>query len=289
MTRPIMAGLAGFVAFLAPVAFILLRDVRTKTVNSSEDVSLLSGVQVLGTVPLIPSQVIRLQSTTEAGRKRFKFWQAMLAESVNRVATGLLADTTEDAPKLILITSAVAGEGKTTLSTQLAMSLARAGRSVTIVDLDLRRPTIHQTFGMSNGPGISETLRGDIDLSKSVQATGTPNLSVVTAGKCDTATLRLLGHESTASLFKEIRGLSDFVVVDGCPVLPLADTGFICPHVDTVLFAVRRDVSLVGQVRAARDFIATCGNEVMGAVVTEGNAARLGDDRYYIQQQEEVS
>ena len=279
MTRPVLAGLAGMVAFLVPVSLILLQDLRTKTVNCSNDVS--RELEVIGTVPLIPSNAIRRQSEKGDGGKVLAYWQSLLGDSVDRIATSLLVDAHDDGPSLMLVTSAIAGEGKTTLSTQLAMSLARAGRTVTLVDIDLRRPMVHKALGLDSSPGICEVLRGEAELTATVQSTAFENLSAISAGHCDSAALRKLSHEGTASFFKELRGLSEFVIIDGCPVLPLADTGFICPHVDTVLFAVRRDLSRMDQVRSAQEFISKCGNQVRGAVVTEGSARLYRDDRKY--------
>ncbi len=277
-----LSGLAGFAAFMVPISLILFMDVQSKKVNSSQDLVRFADLNIVGTVPLIPAQAVRHLANGKRGRSRYHYWQTILAESVNRIASGLLMESTGESPQMILVTSAVGGEGKTTLSTQLAMSLARAGRSVVLVDIDLRRPMIHRTFGLPEGPGVCEALRGEIDLAEAVQPTGIENLSAVSAGCCDRLAIRLLGHESTASLLKELRALGDFVIVDGCPVLPLADTGYICPHVDSVLFAVRRDVSRVAQVRAAHDFVAKCGIEVLGAVVTEGSGTHYRDDRYYL-------
>lgn len=282
IARYSLAGLAGVLAFLAPIGLILMQDVRAGKVNDSRDVIRFADLDVVGTVPLIPTQAIRHLSSGRRGRSRYEYWQMVLSESVSRIASSLLSDTRRDSPRMLMITSAVGGEGKTTLSTQLAMSLARAGRSVVLVDIDLRRPMIHSTFGLNPGPGICEALRGEADVSEIVQPTSIPNLSAVTAGDCDRMAIQLLGHESTASLLKELRALGEFVIVDGCPVLPLADTGYICPHVDAVLFSVRRDVSRMSQVKSAHDFIRKCGNRVLGAVVTEGNGYHYRDDRYYL-------
>ena len=188
---------------------------------------------------------------------------------------------------MIFVTSAVASEGKTTLATQLAMSLARAGRSVVLTDFDLRQASVHRIFGREISPGICEVLRGDADVANTLQPTEKNELTMIPAGLCDRAALGMLGHESMASLFKEIRTLAEFVIIDGCPVLPLADTGFVCPHVDAVLFAIRRDVSQVKRVRAAQDFISKCGVDILGAVVTESSGRNYQSDRRYVSESAE--
>jgi capsular exopolysaccharide synthesis family protein len=275
-----LAALAALAAFAAPVGLILLQDVHIKKVNSSHDVTRLLGVEVIGSVPVIPGRAIRQPTDSARQRKRYQFWQSALSESVSKTAASLLRQADDSQLRAILVTSAVGREGKTTLATQLAMSLARAGRRTVLVDFDLRHPIIHSVYQLPLKPGICEALRGEIELSQTVQSTDTDNLGVVSAGQYDRATLQLLGHPATASRFKQLRDLGDFVIIDGCPVLPVADTGFLCSHVDGVVLAVRRDVSQLAQVQAAHEFLARCGIRVLGAVVTESNHAYYRDHHY---------
>jgi Mrp family chromosome partitioning ATPase len=130
--------------------------------------------------------------------------------------------------------------------------------------------------------GFCEALRGEIAISETLQSTDVENLSVVTAGQTDHAAIRFLGQPHVASLFRELGQMADYVIVDGPPILPVADAGFLCQHVDAVVFAVRRDVSQVPQVRAARSFMAACGVRVLGGVVTEGSDTLYSRSGYQV-------
>jgi Mrp family chromosome partitioning ATPase len=157
---------------------------------------------VLGSIPVIPARALQPRLTSARHRQRHQHWHDLLSQSVSRVAANLLG---EHGPRSILVTSAAEGEGKTTISTQLALALASAGRSVVLVDLDLRRAAVHRVFGLQPAPGVCEALRREVALAATLQPTETERLSIVAAGHCDRVATCRLGYGSTTELFKEMR------------------------------------------------------------------------------------
>ena len=156
------ASQAGLAGFLLPGILIVLLDVRSKRVNSVKEVQDQLGLPVFGSVPMLPSQVTRrLGGTSRKGRR----WQALLSESVNGIRANLLrlGDV-----RVVMVTSSVGGEGKTTVATQLAMSLARIGKRTALVDFDLPRPALNNVFGLPLEPGICDVLRNDYRLDEVV-------------------------------------------------------------------------------------------------------------------------
>src|SRR5205823_3503140 len=121
------------------------------------------------------------------------------------------------------VTSAVAGEGKTSLSCHLAASLARAGRRTLLLDCDLRKPSAHRLFRIPEQPGFSELLRGEGALQDVIHATSTKNLYMIPAGQCDPQALQALSQEQVPEILSRIREQFDFVIVDSSPVLPVVD------------------------------------------------------------------
>jgi capsular exopolysaccharide synthesis family protein len=160
------------------------------------------------------------------------------------------------------------GEGKTTLTTQLAMSLARTERAAVLVDFDLRRPAFDEVFGLPLKPGVSEFLRGESSIDDVVQSTAANDLSVVTAGRWDRHALTALANGTAGMLFDQLREKYDFVLVDASPVLPVADVRFVSQHVDAVILSVLRDVSQAPKITASCEILRAFGVQVLEAVVT---------------------
>ena len=139
------------------------------------------------------------------------------------------------------------GEGKTSLASHLATSLARSGLRTLLIDADLRNPSTHRLFELTPDPGLSEVLRGEAALEDVVATTAIDELNVITAGKCDHQTLRILSQGGMGSLFARLKDQYDFVIVDSSPILPVADALIIAQQVDAVLFSVLTDVSRKAQ------------------------------------------
>jgi capsular exopolysaccharide synthesis family protein len=248
-----------------PAVALTLLDVRTRRINTPDDVSKGLQLSVIGSVPLIPSRVIRRLGSPS---KRYQSWHVRLTESVDGITARVLHKAEMGQCRVIMVASATGGEGKTTLATQLAMSLARAGRSVVLVDFDLRRPAFNEVFGLPLEPGVSELLRRQSTVSEIAHPSGTDNLAVITAGRWDRQALASLSNGSAAAMFDELRKAYDFVVIDSSPLLPVADARFVSQHVDSVVLSVFRDVSEAPKIQAACDILAAFGVQSVDAVVT---------------------
>ncbi len=254
----VMAGILG------PVAVVTWWDARSDHVNSPLDVSGRIHVDVLGTLPAVPVQAVRQPATSS---KRHRRWRSALQESVDTAAAMLVHKAESQQMRVLMVTSAARGEGKTTLATQLAASLARGGYRTALVDFDLRRPDLNGVFGLALSPGVSEFLREKSDLTEVVRDTSTTNLSVLTAGSWDPIGQAVLRNGAVSSLFSKLREQYDFVIIDAGPLLPLADTRVIGQSVDGVILSIRRDVSRAPRVMAACEVLAAMEIPSLGAVV----------------------
>ena len=259
--------------FCVPVGGIVWWDARAERINSSAEVSRGLGLTVLGSVPMIPARVMHRLS---ASSKRHQDWHMRLTESIDGIAARLLRQAELEQTRVILVSSASGGEGKTSLATQLAMSLARNGRRTVLVDFDLRRPAFDGVFGLPLEPGVTEVLRGGSDVLEVVQESGADNLSVVTAGRWDRQALTALANGAAGSLFEKLRAEYEFVVVDTSPILPVADTRFVSQHVDVVILSVFRDVSRAPKIMAACELLEAFGVHTVETVVT-GPSEKLRD------------
>jgi capsular exopolysaccharide synthesis family protein len=191
-----------------------------------------------------------------------------LVESVDATRSMVLHAVRAEALRVILITSAMGGEGKTSLSSHLAVSFARSGRRVVLVDSDLRRPAVHRVFGVNKAPGLSDLVGGKASVDEVVQGTWVEGLWVISAGCADPQSFDALAGERVRPILDELRAKFDMVVVDSCPVLPVADVLLIAPHVDGVIFSVLQEVSRLPAVHTAWNRLAWLGTRMLGVVVS---------------------
>jgi polysaccharide biosynthesis transport protein len=278
LTRAILTVLAGLVGLCCPAAVVAWYDIRAKRINNSADVSRGLRLPVIGLMPLIPARVIRRLGSPS---KRNKAWHMRLTESVDGITARVLRKADMEQSRVIMVSSAAGGEGKTTLATQLAMSLARAGRRTILVDFDLRRPAFDEVFGLPLEPGVCEVLRRQNPVSALVHQLPTNNLSVLTAGRWDRSALASLSNGAAATMFKQLRENYEFVVVDTSPILPVADARFVSQHVDSVVLSVFRDVSEAPKIEAACEILSAFGVASVEAVVTGPNNMMYGKHMGY--------
>ncbi|MFM8273864.1 MAG: polysaccharide biosynthesis tyrosine autokinase, partial [Gemmata sp.] len=259
-----LSAVSGIGCFFAVVLLVSFLEWRTRRVDGVDQVVNELGMRVIGTVPAFPNRA-SLQAATEAGGGN---WRFVLNESINSTRTMLLHTARAQSMQVVMVTSATQGEGKTSLASQLATSMATAGMRTLLVDCDLRNPSVMKLFELPLTPGVSEVLRQEVDASEAVQATAVPNLWVIPAGQCSNATIAALaqGHP-LETLFNRLRGQFDFVIVDSCPVLPVADALLIGQHVDGVVFSIMQDISQLPKVITASEKLTQLNVPLVGAVV----------------------
>lgn len=256
-----IAGIAGLLGVCLLVSYV---EWRNRRVDGVDQVVSELGMRVIGTIPAFPSRAALRGGETGANQN----WRFILNESVNSTRTMLLHTARTQQMQVILVTSAMQGEGKTSLSSQLATSMATAGLRTLILDCDLRNPSMQKLFDVPVSPGCAEVLLQEIDISDVVQATSVPNLWIIPAGQCNHRVIAALaqGHPIEA-LLNRLRGQFDIIVVDSCPILPVADTLLVAQHVDGVVFSILQDVSQLPKVQDASDRLTQLNIPLLGAVV----------------------
>jgi capsular exopolysaccharide synthesis family protein len=268
--RTLLAGMAGMLVFVLPSIGMVLLDVRSQRVSSVNEVQDRLGLPVFGSVPMLPSRVTRgLDGSSKRGRR----WQAVLSEAVSGIRANLLR---LDDVRVVMVTSSVGGEGKTTVATQLAMSLARIGKRTALVDFDLPRPAVNNVFDLPLEPGICDVLRSDCSLADIVHEVPLSNLTVITSGIADAASARFMNSARLAAVLEELRDQFDYVIVDGSPLIPVADARVVSRYVDGAICCVLRDVSRLNLIRQAADILMTFNVRLLGTVVT------AKQDTYYL-------
>jgi capsular exopolysaccharide synthesis family protein len=206
------------------------------------------------------------------------------AEAFRTLRTAILFSAPDAPPKVILVTSAGASEGKTVSSLNLASSLAEAGSRVLLLDGDLRRPGCHRAFGLENDRGLSNYLAGQADLGGVIHALDAPRLFFVPAGPAAPNPAELVGSARMRETLEELRGAYDFIILDSPPVLPVTDAVVLAREADGVVLVVKGDDTPRELVRRARDLLMQANTHLLGAVVNNVDVGWGGlyfYNRYY--------
>jgi non-specific protein-tyrosine kinase len=200
-------------------------------------------------------------------------------EAYRRLRTNIFTLGQEAPLQTLVVTSAEPHEGKSTIVGGLASVIAQSGRKVLAVDADLRRPTLHKVFGLSNQVGLSNVLRQGVPLQKAVQATDSPGVQVLTSGPLPPNPAELLGEPRTAELIERLARQHDMVLLDTPSLLAVTDAAVLAPAVDGVVLVVRRAQTRQEAVRAAQRHLTNVKARIVGIVVNRAEAD--GDYHYY--------
>lgn len=256
--RVAIAALGGLGALAATCYFVALVDFRKRRLNKPADVDEGLGIRVLGVLPAVTCRKALAAKSMVA---------AQAAEGIDNVRATLMHDSTTRRRQVVLVTGSASLEGCSTVATQLAVSLAKAGRRTLLIDGDLRSPSLHNLFGLPLEDGFSEVLRSEIDLADAIRPTQHESLYALTAGVSDMDAIHALATDLPQPIFEKLRSQFDFVVIDGPPVLGLADSLSLGQYADGAVLSVLRDHSELAKVNKAADLMQRMGVPLIGAVI----------------------
>jgi succinoglycan biosynthesis transport protein ExoP len=205
--------------------------------------------------------------------------RSAVAEAFRSLRTAVLFSTPGAPPKVVLVTSAGAGEGKTVVCLNLATALAEGGARVLLLDADLRRPACHRAFGVPVEPGLSSVLTGQAPVERVTHALDIPRIALIPAGPLPPNPAELVSSPRMRALLDELREAYDFVVIDSPPVLPVTDAVVLARAADGVALVVKGQDTPRDLVRRARDQLVLANAQLLGAVV---NNVDLGWDDLYL-------
>jgi capsular exopolysaccharide synthesis family protein len=257
------AGASPLAMLLAVCTGLAWFEYRKRRVQSAGEVAHGLGIRVVGAVPELPN--LERHLVGPGGEPELEGHPVL--ESIDAIRTLLLHDAEARATRIVMVTSAAGGEGKTTLAAHLAGSLARAGRKTLLIDGDLRTPAAHQLFELPIQPGFSEVLLGEVEAADAVQETPIDGLSLMAAGQWDREVLYALARGGMEGVFEKLQEEFDFLIIDSHPLLAATDSLLIGQRVDAVILSVLREVSQMPKVYAAAQRLTSLNIRVLGAVV----------------------
>jgi capsular exopolysaccharide synthesis family protein len=258
------------------VFLALLAQYLDVGVRSMEQVKSLLHVYPLGMVPA-PQGLVK----GKLAREIIDHPMSGYSEAVRTVHTNLMLSDVDQRPRVVLVTSSLPGEGKSTLSVSLAELAARYGQKVCIIDADLRRPTIHRLTGASSKPGLVDWLLDRVSFDDILQRQSIGGIDVISAGELPTIPPNLLSSERFRQLLRGLSEQYDLVVIDSAPVLALSDTRVLAMLADKTIFVVRWASTSYRVAAAALQQIVESGGFLAGAVLNQVDTKAHAKDGFY--------
>lgn len=238
----------------------LLKQLLDTKLRSKEDVEALTETVVLGGIPFdadADKHPLIIQADPHAGR----------AEAFRALRTNLQFVDATNHPRVIVVTSSIAGEGKSTTAANLALAMAESGASVCVVEGDLRRPRLLTYLGLEGSVGLTDVLIGRYELDDVLQPFGAHSLTVLGAGATPPNPSELLGSTSMRTVLDDLRHRYDYVLIDGAPVLPVTDSTVLTRLADGAIIVAGSGVVSKDQFDHALETFETVNGTVLGIVL----------------------
>ncbi len=278
--RPLLnALLASVLGLLLVAAVVFLLAYLDDTVRTPEAVEELIGLPTLGTVLRMKgdaerSEIYRLVTLV--------YPRSAAAEAYRTLRTNVDFTAVDEPVRTLLVTSAVPSEGKTVTAANLAIAFALAGRSVLLVDADLRRPSIHTIFNLPNAQGLTTLLYSDqADVDLIAHSNLHVRLRVLTSGPLSPNPAELAGSERMRRVFERMKATADIVIVDSSPLQAVTDSAILSSYLDGTLLVIDSNRTRRATIRQAREALAKANARVIGVVLNRLANRQYAEDHPY--------
>lgn len=242
------------------------------TFKSSDELQEALGVPVLGTLGRLPESA---QRSGIYGLVMLLFPRSGAAEAFRAMRTNVEFSDVDAGLHSVLVTSPASGDGKSTVAANLALAFAQAGRRTILVDSDLRRPSLHTMFDLTNSYGLTSLVRSEvIELAQVLRTVDEPNLRVLTSGPLPPNPAELLGSNRMRAIVEILEAQADLVIFDSPPTVAVTDAAVLASLVDGVVVVVAKGATRRSLARRGDEALNRVGGRILGAVL---NQMRGGD------------
>ncbi|MCZ4657648.1 polysaccharide biosynthesis tyrosine autokinase [Dietzia kunjamensis] len=264
--------------FLLGIGAVLLINTLDRRVKSKEQLEALTAKPVVGSIPF------RKNEDKEKGAEHivpFREGHSPAAESFRRLRTNLQFLNVDNPPRVLVVTSSVAMEGKSESAINLSLALAESGNRVLLVEADLRRPLVVSYMAMPDKVGLTNVLSGQADFEDVVQETRHESVDLLACGPLPPNPSELLASDMSRKLIEDLRRAYDYVIIDSPPLLPVTDGALLARIADGALLVVRSNRTTTDQVAQAVDNLNKADAALLGLVTVANKPARKGSSGYY--------
>lgn len=217
---------------------VILREVSNNTIRSPKDIEALFGLPTLGNIPLLKRGLKgRRNVFAYVGSKP----TSAIAEACRSLRTAMLLSDVDKPPQVVMVTSSVPGEGKSTLALMLAQTSVSLGKKVLVIDCDLRRSTVHTTIGVPNEPSLVDVLSGAAESDAAIHHDPISGLDILPSKPTNASTVDLLSSKRFNDLIDQFRGKYDSIFLDTAPVLAVSDALVVGNLADLIIYVVKWD------------------------------------------------
>jgi capsular exopolysaccharide synthesis family protein len=260
----------------------LVRDRMDQRLRSMEEISAALGLPALGVVP----SMSRREGPAIRGKKAYLDSKSIWAETYHTMRTAVLFSDSKTKSRTILVTSPEAGDGKTTVVSNLAIAMAQAGQKTLVLEADFRKPMQNKIFGVNhNNKGLSSVLAGADELEEVIKSTCVSGLDILTCGPDVPNPSETLHSANFAKVMKLLAKQYDRIIVDSPPVLPVTDAQILASICQITILVLRAEKSTRKGSRQAYDALVRVGARVLGVVVNDvpknGRFGYYGGEGYY--------
>ncbi|MFO7907145.1 MAG: polysaccharide biosynthesis tyrosine autokinase [Pirellulaceae bacterium] len=266
---------------LVGIGIIFLLEKLNNTFRSAPQLEQVTGETVLGVLPII-GQRLRRKTVLQRFREKPK---SSLAEAVRSLRTSILFSNVDTPPRVMMFTSSVPREGKSTTAALVALTSRQMGRSSIIVDCDLRLPALADLFGANDkGPGLLSVVEGTATLDEAIHKDEETKLHVLTTKKSEPRSsvnaADILSSKRFNDLITQLKDTYDLVILDTPPALVVADPKILASHADVVIYVVRWDQTPRGAVLEGLKELKSINAPVAGVVLSMVNEAKASSYAY---------
>ena len=271
--------LAFLLSLLAGIGAALLLEQLNNTIRNAADVEDKIGMPLLGMVPLLTGKARKQAELAllDDAEKRF-------GEAIRTIRTGISLSDLGNPHKIILVTSSVGSEGKSTVAMNLALAFAQNER-VLLLDADMRHPSVARNLNLDRSqPGLSELLAQQAGINSCITFLEESKLEVLATGLIPPDPQQLLSSDALSKLMKVLRNTYDRVIIDSPPILPVSDAAVLSRHADSLVYVIKSDATSIHQVKSGLGQLQRFNAPITGVVVNQldvRKAKRFSDSGYY--------